>query len=124
MSSDPFTPPVNSAAADASSRSALNRRDRSMLERSFRRLGIGEYRILRSGEWPLDFSIKDAQRRSLRDVPRPRTVRRVTPREGTGSKCAGCHPVRTARRVQLGVEAVRRTGQGACTKPFEAEGET
>jgi len=81
-----------------------------MLERSFPLVWVsGEvsnFTKAASGHWY--FSIKDAQAQMRCVMFRGRAqYAEFTPREGDRMKCAGCHPVRTARRV-----AARR-GSGA-----------
>ncbi|KLU27616.1 exodeoxyribonuclease VII large subunit, partial [Caballeronia mineralivorans PML1(12)] len=134
MSSDPFTPSGQLGSADAVIPvSALNRAIGSMLERSFPLVWVsGEvsnFTKAASGHWY--FSIKDAQAQMRCVMFRGRAqYAEFTPREGDRIEVRGLVTLYEPRgELQLGVEAVRRTGQGRLYEAFlklkaklEAEG--
>ena len=137
MSSDPF---ASSGSAGLSGGadvvipvSALNRAIGSMLERSFPLVWVsGEvsnFTKAASGHWY--FSIKDAQAQMRCVMFRGRAqYAEFTPREGDRIEVRGLVTMYEPRgELQLGVEAVRRVGQGRLYEAFlklkaklEAEG--
>jgi exodeoxyribonuclease VII large subunit len=130
MNSESFSTPGGEAVIPVS---ALNRAIGSMLERSFPLVWVsGEvsnFTRAASGHWY--FSIKDAQAQMRCVMFRGRAqYAEFTPKEGDRIEVRGLVTMYEPRgELQLGVEAVRRTGQGRLYEAFlrlkaklEAEG--
>jgi exodeoxyribonuclease VII large subunit len=130
MNPEPFSSPGGDAVIPVS---ALNRAIGSMLERSFPLVWVsGEvsnFTRAASGHWY--FSIKDAQAQMRCVMFRGRAqYAEFTPKEGDRIEVRGLVTMYEPRgELQLGVEAVRRTGQGRLYEAFlrlkaklEAEG--